>query len=74
MPAKSPAYAARRASISEASARLRDEIGFDQRASTASAGIDASTFSLLYESSDARFCLFETADLHLNAVNAARLA
>ena len=31
------------------------------------------TFSLVYESSDGRLCLFEDASGHLNAVDASRL-
>ena len=73
---KTKAYSARRARIEAESERLREKIGYAGRnkgLSREGAATDAATFALLYESSDARFCLFETADRHLNAVNAIRL-
>lgn len=77
---RSDRYRERRCQISAESARLRGEIGYsdpvlqdrgacDDRLQRATA-----TFCLLHESEDARFCLFETEDAHLNAVNAAHLA
>jgi hypothetical protein len=35
---------------------------------------DPATFSLVYESRDGKFCIFEDADGHLTSVRASRLA
>ena len=45
----------------------------DDRASSAR-HVPPAKITLLYESKDGRFCLFEDAQGHLSAVNAARLA
>ncbi len=79
MPAKTKAYSARRAKIEMEGARLREKVGYARRCEDFLRGNDskdskdAATFALLYESADARFCLFETVDKHLNAVNAIHL-
>ena len=77
---RSDRYRERRCRISAESARLRGEIGYSdlmlQDGGACGDGFQrsAATFRLLHESDDARFCLFETEDAHLNAVNAAHLA
>lgn len=77
---RSDRYRERRCRISAESARLRGEIGYSDLALQDGGACgdrlqrSAATFQLLYESDDARFCLFETEDAHLNAVNAAHLA
>ena len=77
---RSDRYRERRCRISAESARLRGEIGYsdlvlrDGGACGDRLQRSAATFQLLHESDDARFCLFETEDAHLNAVNAAHLA
>lgn len=77
---RSDRYRERRCRISAESARLRGEIGYsdlvlqDGGACGARLQRSAATFQLLHESDDALFCLFETEDAHLNAVNAAHLA
>lgn len=77
---RSDRYRERRCRISAESVRLRGEIGYsdlvlqDGGACGDRFQRSAATFRLLHESDDARFCLFETEDAHLNAVNAAHLA
>ena len=77
---RSDGYRERRCRISAESARLRGEIGYSDLALQGGGACgdrlqrSAATFRLLHESDDARFCLFETEDAHLNAVNAAHLA
>lgn len=77
---RSDRYRERRCQISSESTRLRGEIGYsdpvlqDRGACGDRLQHAAATFCLLHESEDARFCLFETEDAHLNAVNAAHLA